>query len=235
MLNWKQSDSIHHCTPRARSKGSESWSKSSSLTPSALSDSSILLLTSLLFDTNWWRLKPPLLHICFTSEMSVTASSIEGTDWRPFECSFISLNSSETFQPCTKCVVRQIHYCLPPRKAVQFSVIYVLFPTFQPLNCKNLSLPKLAIHKLYIKTNSKRERFSRELFWLLQKPFWAIWTDSCDRYCKKIQICQFICVLVHVITVGNRRFDWQIRDKVPVVQTLDSAIHRINHYPADKY
>ena len=23
--------------------------------------------------------------------------------------------------------------------------------------------------------------------------------------------------------------------QVPVVQTLDSAIHRINHYPADKY
>ena len=25
------------------------------------------------------------------------------------------------------------------------------------------------------------------------------------------------------------------RDQAPVVQTLDSAIHRINHYPADKY
>ena len=24
-------------------------------------------------------------------------------------------------------------------------------------------------------------------------------------------------------------------DLAPVVQTLDSAIHRINHYPADKY
>ena len=24
-------------------------------------------------------------------------------------------------------------------------------------------------------------------------------------------------------------------DQAPVVQTLDSAIHRINHYPADKY
>ena len=128
---------------------------------------------------------------------------------------------------------------------MQFSVIYFLFPTFQPLNCKNLSLPKLAIHKLYIKTNSKREPFLRELFWLLQKPFWAIWTDSCDRYCKKIQICQFICVLVHVITVGNRRFDWQIRDKVPVVQTLDitiqwisirqtnCAVHWIDFYPVD--
>ena len=31
----------------------------------------------------------------------------------------------------------------------------------------------------------------------------------------------------------------QLLDRVilqaPVVQTLDSAIHRINHYPADKY
>ena len=25
------------------------------------------------------------------------------------------------------------------------------------------------------------------------------------------------------------------RHQAPVVQTLDSAIHRINHYPADKY
>ena len=25
------------------------------------------------------------------------------------------------------------------------------------------------------------------------------------------------------------------KDQAPVVQTLDSAIHRINHYPADKY
>ena len=26
-----------------------------------------------------------------------------------------------------------------------------------------------------------------------------------------------------------------LRHQAPVVQTLDSAIHRINHYPADKY
>ena len=26
-----------------------------------------------------------------------------------------------------------------------------------------------------------------------------------------------------------------VRRLAPVVQTLDSAIHRINHYPADKY
>ena len=25
------------------------------------------------------------------------------------------------------------------------------------------------------------------------------------------------------------------QDQAPVVQTLDRAIHRINHYPADKY
>ena len=31
---------------------------------------------------------------------------------------------------------------------------------------------------------------------------------------------------------------WRLEDKddqAPVVQKLDSAIHRINHYPADKY
>ena len=26
-----------------------------------------------------------------------------------------------------------------------------------------------------------------------------------------------------------------IEDQAPVIQKLDSAIHRINHYPADKY
>ena len=36
--------------------------------------------------------------------------------------------------------------------------------------------------------------------------------------------------------------DWPVKkpkcqfvNQAPVVQTLDSAIHRINHYPADKY
>ena len=32
---------------------------------------------------------------------------------------------------------------------------------------------------------------------------------------------------------SDRLKQLSIRD--PVVQTLDSAIHRINHYPADKY
>ena len=27
----------------------------------------------------------------------------------------------------------------------------------------------------------------------------------------------------------------KIADQAPVVQTMDSAIHRINHYPVDKY
>ena len=30
-------------------------------------------------------------------------------------------------------------------------------------------------------------------------------------------------------------FDWKSEDLAPVVQTMDSAIHRINHYPVDKH
>ena len=30
-------------------------------------------------------------------------------------------------------------------------------------------------------------------------------------------------------------FSTPVLDQAPVVQTLDSAIHRINHYPVDKY
>ena len=30
-------------------------------------------------------------------------------------------------------------------------------------------------------------------------------------------------------------FKYTLKDLAPVVQTLDSAIHGINHYPADKY
>ena len=47
MLNWKQSDSMHHCTLRVRSNGNVPESKSSSLTPSARSDSGIDLIISL--------------------------------------------------------------------------------------------------------------------------------------------------------------------------------------------
>ena len=34
---------------------------------------------------------------------------------------------------------------------------------------------------------------------------------------------------------GPYLFNIFLNDLAPVVQTLDSAIHRINHYPADKY
>ena len=34
---------------------------------------------------------------------------------------------------------------------------------------------------------------------------------------------------------GNNITLFYIIYQAPVVQTLDSAIHRINHYPADKY
>ena len=41
------------------------------------------------------------------------------------------------------------------------------------------------------------------------------------------------------IVVAEKRYQMlevlSFCDQAPVVQTLDSAIHRINHYPADKY
>ena len=76
VASWKQSDSTHQWMLSVRSKGSESRSKSNSFTSSALSCSGILLMTSLLLDTNLWSWKPPLLHwslICFTLTTSFTS------------------------------------------------------------------------------------------------------------------------------------------------------------------
>ena len=38
-----------------------------------------------------------------------------------------------------------------------------------------------------------------------------------------------------VARYGTSTYDPQIKNLAPVIQTLDSAIHRINHYPEDKY
>ena len=38
---------------------------------------------------------------------------------------------------------------------------------------------------------------------------------------------------LEVKTYGNSKYTCR-SDLVPVVQTLDSAIHRINHYPVDR-
>ena len=56
----KVSFSTHHCTPSARSMGRESWLKSRVLRSSALVDSGMLAMSCLSFETNLWRLKPPL-------------------------------------------------------------------------------------------------------------------------------------------------------------------------------
>ena len=43
------------------------------------------------------------------------------------------------------------------------------------------------------------------------------------------------CALT-VFQASKVHFFWaKIFTQAPVVKTLDSAIHRINHYPADKY
>ena len=50
-----------------------------------------------------------------------------------------------------------------------------------------------------------------EIFFRFDNVFQAHWF-----YFPLFSICHFIHVLVHVITVWNRRLDWQIRDEVKV-------------------
>ena len=51
-----------------------------------------------------------------------------------------------------------------------------------------------------------------------------------------IYLClQFMQVVVRMYDWDSLRFgEYGKLELAPVVQTLDSAIHRINHYPADK-
>ena len=42
----------------------------------------------------------------------------------------------------------------------------------------------------------------------------------------------FVILRCSIVFFPDKMVD---RDQAPVVQTLDSAIHRINHCPADKY
>ena len=44
-----------------------------------------------------------------------------------------------------------------------------------------------------------------------------------------------ICIKVSFKHGMVHRYSCYGGNQAPVVQTLDSAIHRINHYPADKY
>ena len=48
-----------------------------------------------------------------------------------------------------------------------------------------------------------------------------------------------MCIMAGLSFISNdnwwsRRFE-SVLHQAAVVQTLDSAIHRVNHYPADKY
>ena len=40
---------------------------------------------------------------------------------------------------------------------------------------------------------------------------------------------------IYIAQAVGRQTSCEVTDQAPVVQTLDSAIRRINHYPADKY
>ena len=42
-------------------------------------------------------------------------------------------------------------------------------------------------------------------------------------------------ISIHLKTKNYTCSFFHLGHQAPVVQTLDSAIHRINHYPADKY
>ena len=48
----------------------------------------------------------------------------------------------------------------------------------------------------------------------------------------KKRVLFFVILRCSIVFFPDKMVD---RDQAPVVQTLDSAIHRINHYPADKY
>ena len=83
ILNWNESFSTHHSTPRVRSIGRASVSKSMFLISSALSSAGMASITSFLFEANLCRRKPPLRHISLASLIRFTASSDEATDLRP--------------------------------------------------------------------------------------------------------------------------------------------------------
>ena len=44
-----------------------------------------------------------------------------------------------------------------------------------------------------------------------------------------------ITIIIMMIDHFHQEFGKKNSSIAPVVQTLDSSIHRINHYPADKY
>ena len=48
--------------------------------------------------------------------------------------------------------------------------------------------------------------------------------------CEPLQLSSFLFFFPKVVNIV-----YENTNLAPVVQTLDSAIHRINHYPADKY
>ena len=60
--------------------------------------------------------------------------------------------------------------------------------------------------------------------------------------CKRVSVIPVVIWALGAVTKNLMMWVTKIRTpgilnllQAPVVQTLDSAIHRINHYPADKY
>ena len=50
-----------------------------------------------------------------------------------------------------------------------------------------------------------------------------------------VGVCRPVLQILTLFRNKKCHFPHQFSDLAPVVLTLDSAIHRINHYPADKY
>ena len=74
ILNWNESDSIHHCVPKVLSIGRWSSVKFRFLRWGVLSSGATVSSTSLEFETNLWSRRPPSASISFALWINDTAS-----------------------------------------------------------------------------------------------------------------------------------------------------------------
>ena len=88
-----------------------------------------------------------------------------------------------------------------------------------------------------LQTKKKRTREGRPLLGLKKSE-----TTSKMWSCKRVSVIPVVIWALGAVTKNLMMWVTKTRTpgilnllQAPVVQTLDSAIHRINHYPADKY
>ena len=84
---------------------------------------------------------------------------------------------------------------------------------------KSISVLILFVYKLMIgSSKNNRENYLRKCFWTQEKETWVKFNPG--------------------LSANRPSNNWALDSAIhqaPVVQTSDSTIHRINHYPADKY